>query len=417
MISKALAVAKWEYLEKVKSKAFLIGLFLTPMLMVALGVLPGIFAGQEDKTTKIIGVIDPTGEIAAELSRRMESKYRLPDGNPNYILQTIASGKGIDVESAINDADRRTAADEFEGYCLISRGVTPDTVVEYRSKSVGDFRITARLEETLRQIYEERNAIAHGFDPSVIRALNVKLDVRTIKLSKSGEKEEAGFETVFLSAYLFLMMLFMLIMISGQMLVRSILEEKSNRIVEVLVSSCTPTELMAGKVLGLSGLGFTQIGFWTLIGVAVSLQFGISLVTVGVAGLLIVYFVLGYLFYAAVFIGAGSPLNTEQEAQQVTSYLVILLIIPLALALPAMKSPEALWLKILTFVPMLTPTMMALRIPIQMPSTGEIIGTIVLMVVSIYVAMVAAGRIFRIGILATGKSPKLAEIFRWAIKG
>jgi ABC-2 type transport system permease protein len=238
-----------------------------------------------------------------------------------------------------------------------------------------------------------------------------------VKLSKTGEKEEAGFETVFLSAYVFLMMLFMLIMISGQMLVRSILEEKSNRIVEVLVSSCSSTELMVGKVLGLSGLGFTQIGFWTLIGVAVTLQFGINIVTAGIAGLLIVYFVLGYLFYAAVFIGAGSPLTTEQEAQQVTSYLVILLIIPLALALPAMKDPGAMWLKILSFVPMLTPTMMALRIPIQMPSTGEIIGTIVLMVVSIYAAMVAAGRIFRIAILSTGKSPKIAEIIRWAIKG
>jgi ABC-2 type transport system permease protein len=187
--------------------------------------------------------------------------------------------------------------------------------------------------------------------------------------------------------------------------------------VEILVSSCSPTELMAGKVLGLSGLGFTQMAFWALIGTAIAFQFGVSILDPGHAALLVVYFVLGYLFYAAVFIGAGSPLNTEQEAQQITSYLVIVLMIPLVMALPAMKDPDALWIKVLTYIPFLTPTMMALRIPIQMPSLPEILASIVLMVVSIYFAMVAAGRIFRIGILLTGKSPKLAEILRWVRTG
>jgi len=212
-------------------------------------------------------------------------------------------------------------------------------------------------------------------------------------------------------------MLFLLIVTSGQMLVRSVIEEKSSRIVEILVSSCSPTELMAGKVIGLSGIGFTQMAFWALIGVAAALQFGLNVVQPAQGALLLVYFVLGYLFYAAIFIGAGSPLNTEQEAQQVTSYLVIVLILPLTLALPAMRDPGALWIKVLTFIPLLTPTMMALRIPIQTPSALEIAATVVLMLVSISVAMVAAGRIFRIGILSTGKSPKLAEIFRWARGG
>jgi ABC-2 type transport system permease protein len=135
------------------------------------------------------------------------------------------------------------------------------------------------------------------------------------------------------------------------------------------------------------------------------------------AALLVIYFILGYLFYAAIFIGVGSPLNTEQEAQQVTSYLIILLIFPIALALPAMKDPDALWIRILTYIPFLTPTMMALRIPIQMPSALEIVSTVLLMIVSIVIAMIAAGRIFRIGILATGKSPKLKEILRWARTG
>jgi ABC-2 type transport system permease protein len=417
MMHKALAVAKWEYLEKVKAKAFLIGLFLTPLIMIGMGIIPGLLVAQEDKATKVIGVIDPTGELAVPLAKMMQERYLLSNGQPNYLVRPLTAGNAVDLQKATADANRLAAGDDIEGYCILGNGSPSDTVIEYRSKAVGDFRVSARLEECLKAIIGERRAVAMGLDPKVMKELNVNLDVKMVKLSKTGEKEEAGFERVFISAYVFLMMLFLLIVTSGQLLVRSILEEKSNRIIEVIVSSISSTDLMVGKVLGLSALGFTQIAFWTLIGTAATLQFGVNLIGIEHAALLIVYFILGYLFYAAVFIGAGSPLSTEQEAQQVTSYLVILLIIPIVLAMPAMKDPEATWLKILTFVPFLTPTMMALRIPIQTPAAWEIIATILLMIGSIYGAMVVAGRIFRIGILSTGKSPKLKEIFRWAKQG
>jgi len=416
-MNKAFAVAKWEYLEKIKSKAFLIGLFITPILMVGMGVLPSLFATQEDNETKVIGILDQTGTVAPQFAKRMQERYKLGNGQPNYLIHILAQGEDMRLDEAIADADQRVAHDEITGYCIIHGGQSDDKLVEYHSKSVGDFRIGMRIEETLKGILAEKRAVAIGLDPKLLKDLNVQLDVRMVKLSKMGEKEDSGFERVFISAYVFLMMLFLLIVTSGQMLVRSVLEEKSNRIVEVLVSSCSPTELMAGKVLGMSGLGLTQMGFWVLIGVAVSVQFGTNIIPAGHAALLMIYFVLGYLFYAAVFIAAGSPLNTEQEAQQVTSYLVMILVIPIVLALPAMKNPEAGWLKILTFIPFLTPTMMALRIPIQTPSALEIVATILLMIASIYVAMVVAGRIFRVAILATGKSPKLSEILRWVRTG
>lgn len=417
MIAKVLVVAKWEYLEKVKSKAFLIGLFLMPIIMVGMGLFSGLLAAQEDTSTKVIGVIDASGELAGPLEQRMEQKYLLANKQPNYLIRELSVGKGIDVDSAVARANQLTVADEIGGYAVVSSHGAPDTVVEYRSKAVGDLLIAARLEETLKSIIAEQRARARGIDPSVLKDLNANLDVRMVKLSKAGETEESGFLKVYMTAYVFLMMLFMLIVTSGQLLVRSIIEEKSNRIVEVLVSSVSSTELMAGKVLGLSGLGFTQIAFWALIGTAASLEFGIGFVALDNALLLIVYFILGYLFYAAIFIGVGSPLTTEQEAQQVTSYLVILLIVPIILAMPAMKDPGAMWLKILTFIPFLTPTMMALRIPIQMPAAWEIVATIAIMLLSIPAAMVVAGRIFRIGILSTGKSPKIADIIRWARKG
>ena len=416
-MSKILAVARWEYLERVKSKAFLIGLFLTPIIMIGMGILPSVLATQEDKETMAIGIIDRTGEVAREFTERMEERYVLQNGRPNYAIRTIAMGPTIDLAEAIRQANSLVADGQIDGYCIVN-GIAPsDSVIEYRSRSVGDFRVGARVEETLKGIMAERRVMAMGLDPKVLKELAVNLNVRMVKLSKAGEKEDAGFEKVFFSAFVFLMMMFFLIATSGQILVRSVIEEKANRIVEVLVSSCSPTELMAGKVIGLSGLAFTQIGFWAIIGIAATAQFGMDIINPGHALLLVVYFILGYLFYAAIFIGAGSPLTTEQEAQQVNTYLVLLLVVPMMLALPAMKDPEALWLRVLTFIPFFTPTMMALRIPIQVPAAWEVVVTIVLMALSIYVVMIAAGRVFRIAILSTGKSPTLAEILRWARSG
>lgn len=417
-MKKILAVARWEYIERVRTKSFLIGLFLTPLIMIGMGVLPGLLATQEDTETKTVGIIDRTGELGATFIERMHTRYLLPSKVPNYLVQLLASGPDGDLSAQIAGADQKVRDGILEGYCIVTGTSGADTTVEYRSLAVGDFVLQSRIEETLRTIVAERRAVLLGIDANVLSQLRVKLDIRSTKLSKTGEKEQKGdFLKTFFSAYVFMMMLFTLIVGSGQALVRSVIEEKSNRIVEVLVSSCSPTELMSGKVLGLSALGFTQIAFWTLLGVAATVRLGIDIVPPANAAILIVYFILGYLLYAGIFIAAGSPLTTEQAAQQVTSYLVLILLIPIVLAFPAMKNPDALWIRILTFIPVLTPTMMALRVPIQMPAMWEILVTMLLMVVSIWGVMVAAGRIFRVGILMTGKGPALADLFRWIRTG
>lgn len=415
-MNKAIVVAKWEYLEKVKSKAFLLGLFITPLIMVGMGVLPGLLAGKEDESTKIVGVIDATGELFEPLRQRME-RYTLSKGQPNYILQHIAVGNNVDIAEAVAQADAKVEGDDLEGYLVLGSNALNDSVMEYRSKTGGDFRLINRLQDNLKNILSERKFRERGIDPAVMNELRVALDIKTVKVTKEGG-EETSFVKTFFSAYVFLMALFFLILTSGQLLVRSVLEEKSNRIIEVLVSSCTPSELMMGKVLGLSALGFTQIGFWALIALASTAKFGTSaLPPVNQMLLMLVYFVLGYLFYSAIFIALGTPVTTEQEAQQINGYLVMFLILPVALVVPVMQQPNALWVKIVTYIPLMTPTFMALRIPIQMPSLWEIVATIVIMIVSIYFMMIVAGRIFRVAILATGKRASIGELVRWVREG
>ncbi|HLP18489.1 MAG TPA: ABC transporter permease, partial [Bacteroidota bacterium] len=252
-----------------------------------------------------------------------------------------------------------------------------------------------------------------GFDAKKVRSLMSSINVKTIKISEKGEEKESGFLETFVSGYIFIMMLMFLVMTSGQMLVRSFIEEKANRIVEVLMSSCSAKELMSGKLLGLSMLGLTTIAFWMMIIVGINLSTDKPFINVEHLALMLTYFVLGYLFFAALFIATGAPISTEQEAQQVTSYVTLLLVFPIALAIPAMQNPDSLLVKILTFIPFLTPAMMLLRLSIQMPALWEIALSLAILLASAAAMMWAAAKIFRLGILITGKKPNMKEIWRW----
>lgn len=409
-MKKAFVVARWEYLEKIKSKAFIISLVLMPAVMTALGVLPGLLASKSDDEPRELGIIDRSGQFVQPLTQYLNNHFTLPDGTPNYLLRDLSNGG--DMELSKLESDAKVIAEEVEGYLIMGVMEEGDSVVEYRSLNTGNIRLIERLQQAIRDVVNEKKLREVGVDPGFVKELTKPVSMKTIRLSKSGKEEEAGFEEIFFSGYIFMMMMVFLVMTSGQLLVRSILDEKSNRIVEILVSSCSPTELMAGKILGLSGIGLTQMGFWALIGAALAVKFGIATVSLGPAFLLLLYFVLGYLFYAAVFVAAGSPISTEQEAQQLNSYLVLFLIAPITMAIPMMQNPDSTLVRVLSFIPLMTPTMMALRIPIQMPPPLEIILTLMILLLSTIGMMWVAGKIFRTAVLMYGKRPGLRELYQ-----
>ena len=410
-MNKMFAVARWEYVEKIKSKAFLISLVLMPVIMIAFGVLPTLFVSRSDTESRKIGVFDQTGRLIKPLQQYLDRRYKLPDGRPNYVLIMLADTMNS-VKEGKNLADALVLAGGIEGYVIIPRSIMTDSSVEYRSENVGNIRVTDRLTSSIRDLVVQRKLHERGIDPVFARELTTPLEMRTIKLSKSGE-EESGFGEIFFKAYIFMMMLVFMIMMSGQMLVRSMLEEKSNRVVEVLVSSCAPKELMGGKILGLSGLGLTQMGVWAVIGFGISLKLGINFISLPAALLLLTYSVLGYLLYAGIFVAVGAPVSTEQEAQQITSYLTLILFVPMAIAFAIMQNPNSLLVTVLTYIPLMTPTMMAMRIPINMPSPVEIIVSITLLAASALGAIWAAGKIFRVAILAYGKRPTVSDLLRY----
>ncbi|MBI3006296.1 MAG: ABC transporter permease [Ignavibacteriales bacterium] len=408
---KFLGVAKWEFIEKVKSKAFIISLVLMPIIIVAFSVIPGLLVTKPDERSITIGVIDETNEIFDPLAARLNEKYTLPDKRPNYTLERIRVEGDLATTKQI--ANVMTASEEVQGYFHIPASVYDSGKVEYRAPNVGNIRLQERFSRTIEEVVVEKRLSSKGYDPKLIRNLMTDVDIRSIKINDKGEEKESGFLETFFSAYIVIMMLLFLVMTSGQLLIRSVVEEKSNRVIEVLLSSCSARDLMTGKILGLGGLGIVQMMVWGLIGLAVTLQTKGAFFAPEHMLLSLVYFILGYLLYSAIFVAAGSPVTTEQEAQQITTYVSLLLVFPIVLAMPVMQNPGSIVFRVLSFVPILTPAFMVMRIPIQMPPLWEILTTIVILLISSVAMMWVAGKIFRVAILVTGKRPTLPELFRW----
>ena len=411
MKSKAFQVAVWEFSEKVKSKAFIISLVVMPVIMVLFGVLPGLLVSRPDTTATVVGIIDETNSIVGPLAKRLDEKFKLPDGQPNYVIKNLSLQGAIEKKKMA--ANRMVTAGDITGYFYFPSAIFDSGKVEYRSENVSNIKIQERFSRTIEEVIVESRILKQGLDPAIIKKITADVNVRSIKVSEKGDEKETGFLETFFSGYIVIMMLLFLVMTSGQLLIRSVVEEKTNRVIEVLLSSCSARDLMVGKIFGLSGLGIVQMLIWGMIGFAVSLKTGANIFTTVNLMLSLVYFILGYIFYSAIFVAAGSPVTTEQEAQQITSYVSLLLVFPMIIAMPVMQNANSVWIKVLSFIPLLTPTLMVLRISVQMPAAWEILSTMAFLLLSSIVMMWAAGKIFRVAVLSYGKRPTLPELFRW----
>lgn len=410
-MKKVFEISKWEFLEKVKTRAFILSLIITPALVILVSIGGTLLSTSEQESTKAIGILDSSMVYFYPLSQTLEN-YKLDNGQPAYIVFNLSSALES-YENNIYYADREVYMNKIAGYVLLSRFGRDSVNVEYRSSSTGNFKDLQRIENAVREVRIKFDLSRLGISPAVINSAfeHVKVEQVIIKEGKKGHSDD--FLTEFLSAIVFIMLLLMMIIYSGQMLVRSLVEEKSNKLIEILISSCTPEELLAGKILGLSALGLFQMLIWTCIGIAL---IGGSVIPVSAFNnffIMLVYFILGFLFYTALFVGIGSIVTTEQEAQQITSYLSLLLVLPIALSASAIFNPDSLLVEILTYIPFTIPAIMLLKLNVTNVPAMEIFSTILIMIASIYITIFASAKIFRIGILSYGKRPGIKELISW----
>ena len=410
-MKKILAVAKWEYLEKVKTKTFIISLIITPIIIILFSVLPSILFSEEAPKVEVIGVIDTSEVYFKDLVDQLD-KYKLADGQKNYVLinQSLKNKNFEDLKAAANENVQKNL---IEG-CLILYHAGSDSVyAEYRTKTLGNFKNVGRFEEAIKSIRLKKKLEEEGIDTKFINYFQDRVVVEQMKIEEGGKVSDMDFITTFFISIIFILLLMMMVVYTGQMLVRSMIEEKSSRLIEMLVSSSTPDELLTGKIIGLSLLGLTQIMIWFLIGI--SLVAGALIPPAAFNNLIpmLLYFILGFLFYASLFVGIGSTVNTEQEAQQITTYLSLVLMLPVVIAMPAIQNPDFIVTKIFSYIPLTTPTVMLLRLNVENVSQLEIILTLAILVLSIFIVTKISAKIFRIGILSYGNKPTIKEIMRW----
>lgn len=409
-MNKTLTVARWEYLEKVKTKTFIISLFVTPLIILIFTAGPAFLLSSEKGITKPIGLVDTSGIYYESFNESM-SQYTIKENIPAYIIIN-SSGFRSNFDDVLKDTDRQLLNNTLAGCLVVLNGGTDSVKLKFRSAALFNPEELNRFEKAF-QYARLTSALAGKISSRELLSLSGEIEITTEVIDKEGKKEEADFMAMFFSSLVVIMLLLMTIISIGGMLIRSILEEKSNRLIEILLSSCTPGELLSGKIIGLSALGFTQIIVWAIMG---AVFIGTSLVpsdTFSNILPMMLFFVLGFLFYAALYVGIGSIVTTEQEAQQLNSYLSILLFVPVVFALPAIQNPDSILVRVLSFIPLTSPAIMLFRFNTTNVPPAETAVITVIMIVSIMLTIMVTSKIFRIGILSYGKRPTMKEIRQW----
>lgn len=418
------AVVRREFVERVRTKWFWIGTILGPLFFGGM-ILVRLLTGSQSGVERRIAVVDATSS---------GSGARLVDGlrasvDRFHITSVPASATVIDSLTAV------VIAKQLDGFLVVSDSTFDSGIVGYRGSNVSSLADMEELRSTLgRQIFAVRLE-RHGIDPAVVRNAEISVTLTTQKIRGKTVTGESG-EQAFALAFAMAIILFLAIILYGINVMSSVLEEKTTRIVEVLVSSLRPFQLMLGKVLGAGAVGIVQLAVWLLsvkvlagqqdrlaelAGVdhaaAGGAAFHLPEVPTATMAVFIVYFLLGYFLYAAIFAAVGAMSGSEQEARQAQTPVSLLLMVPYLSVFGILNDPNsqlALWL---TYIPFWSPVAVPVRWSAAPIPGSELAVSLAVLAASVLVVTWIAARIYRVGILMTGKRASFREIVRWVSAG
>ncbi|NYT03493.1 MAG: ABC transporter permease, partial [Candidatus Methanofastidiosa archaeon] len=343
MASKTRIVAISEFMTNVKRKEFIILTFLLPLILVMSMVIPLFFMQTVSYEKETLGVVDETNIVFPILKERYN----------DYIIKEIAS---------TNEARQLLENNEISSYIVIPSDFLKIGKSSYYSKvQLSSFSsANINLERILSDIVIESLLEDKGVSNEIINKVKNPIEMERITVTKKGEEVETPFS--FVGNYLLPLFLFMSIMNAGGYLLNGIIEEKENKVVEVLLSTISPNELLSGKILGLGGLGIVQVGIW-ISGIVIITSFlKIPLVSLEKGILIMVFFVLGYLFYSSVFAMIGSISTSTRDSQQISAVVSFLVFIPLLLFFGIVQNPNMAFIRLFGMIPPFIPTIMMMRI-------------------------------------------------------
>ena len=427
-------IIKREYLTRVKKRSFIIMTFLGPILMAALYIIPILLALHGDNEKRTIAVVDQSHWFERQLSLSERQTFVLLDDI------SIDSTKRL-VQDGVYDIALFIPATELN---------IPSSAMVYSMKQV-PMNVEDHIREIMKNEIQVQKLLASGVDPDILEQIKTEVNLSVIRMDEEGGEKETFTEIQLLLGLVLAVLIYFFIMLFGGQVMQGVMEEKSNRIVEVIVSSVKPFQLMMGKIIGVSLVALTQFLMWVLLTGAIYIGFsaaiGISNPQAISAGTVmtqeisnsnimdnenvqnivniiqsidfgaviigfIIFFILGYLLYATLFAAIGSIVENNTDSQQFTLPVTVPLIIGMLTAVYIVNNPDgslALWM---SMIPFTSPIVMMVRIPFGVPIWQIAVSALLLLGTFIGLTWVAA-KIYRTGILMYGKKLTYKEIFKW----
>jgi ABC-2 type transport system permease protein len=405
-------IAKREYLEQVKGKAFLattIGLPAVFAAIVGIGILANLGIGANEHLVVASG----DAALAKEIQARL-----LVDKNGKSTVDVVAA---TDEERA--DLLEQVKTRSVDGLLWVETPAGKLPTAAYYSPSSGDFITTGRMKDALNEGLLKEHLTSAGMKQADVDAVVKGIDIDTYQVKKDGKLVASNAMASFWKGYVMAILLSMTTMIYGMNVARSVIQEKTSRIFEVMLSITKPGDMLAGKLIGVAAVGMTQIAIWLVTGTAIFVSpFAASVMSGNMKiqfswteGILFpVYFLLGYLLYSSLFAGLAATCETEQELQMFMPLAAAPTWLSFAMILLIMNDSNSVWAVLASFFPPTAPIVMFLRMASQTPPLWQIGLSIGLMIATIGGVLWFTSRLYRVGVLMYGKRATLPEILRWA---
>ncbi|WP_321370913.1 ABC transporter permease [uncultured Draconibacterium sp.] len=440
-MNNTLLILKQEYLKRVKKKSFIILTILMPFLIAGVYGLVIYFSIKDDTEERTIAVYDATNLFLGEFSEEGTTSYHFIPKEEFSTLKTNIKGSG------------------YYGLLYIPSDIYSNNQAQLFSEKQLPFELTEQIERKLSRFIENdkrQKVIAESGIPDLEERLSktrTSVNLSTLKVSQSGETKKSSSVVAFIASYAMGLLIYFFVFMYGAMVMRSVMEEKKSRIIEVIISSVKPSQLMAGKIIGTALVGLTQVAIWVVLGgiglVVVqsffspesAQQMGQSIMDsqgqmnqaavqatpnqvtevmemIGNLNLPLIlfsfvfYFLGGYLLYSALLGSVGAAVDNDEDSQQMVFPVTFPLILSIMLLFPIAKNPEgplAFWCSIIPFT---SPVAMMARVPYDLP-VWELLLSMGLLILTTIVCIMAAAKIYRIGLLMYGKKVNIKELVKW----
>lgn len=424
---KFLAIVKREYVARVRARMFVVTTLLLPVAIALFGVAPALVMSIQSGTPLRIAVVDQTGKLFGRLKSSLQKEdvplevaTKRDPLQPDFVLEELKpSGSSQEFTSEVK---RRLQQREIDAYLVLPVDVMQGGTVLFYRRNTSDLISTRRIQTALEGVVRDQRLIDAHVDNKTLAELAQPVNFDTARISSSGSERDSGAGFALVLGVGFVM--YITVLLYGQVVLGAVIEEKETRIAEVLFSSVKPFTLMMGKLVGVSLVAVTQLAIWGLAFTAFAI-YGVNLLAskgmpatvpnIPVVFYLyfIVFFLVGYFVYATLYALLGSIVTTAQEGGQAAMPIIMLLVISFYLFLPVSRSPDSTLSFWLSMIPFFAPVSMLVRIVTQTPPLWQILLSLLIGVTTATVLTWFASKIYRVGMLMYGKRPTIPEVLRW----